>query len=589
MKKALFFHTIVIIFIISVASAWSANIYVDQTLPTDIINGAYSSTSRNATGSDGNAYRCIKAAIAVMNVGDTIILRGGTYQEGHIRLPYTKSGTDWTQGNYNTIMSYPGEWAVLDGQNGTGGGGIDGKVVGIDKNSQCVIGVTVSDTSGKYDLRYWKFIRLEITNGASADGEYAAGFAGNGGPFIFRHCYIHDNITTERIGSYNPGGLRGEIWHDSLVEFCYFKNNGALDTNNLNTAHINIFSDYLPNETAENGFVYTGHHTMRNEFRYNLFENSAVGIKYKQDQFFTGRNPGGGHPYKDEYKDLGDKIHHNIFLNTKAYATNGRQDFIQIYNNIFDSNEGVALSFGEIDTRTIYKAVSFNNTIINPKDRGLFRIHNALENYWDFMTSAQYFGYDYNNILDYVRDGSSWSDAAIYVRGTFPSGPDFSTYVGDRNYFYRPNPSNIKDLDGTRLYYMGGVGAIRYDINEYESLYSGKDLYRNEYNSSDLLYKGTTGADKYKTRANHVVEGSKTVANGGIGGAHPYLDGITLPSYVGATNPNGPDSGTNWDPVMQNPDDSGWVDYVLYVVGDLPSQNGNYLYPPKNLNIVSVQ
>jgi hypothetical protein len=44
-----------------------------------------------------------------------------------------------------------------------------------------------------------------------------------------------------------------------------------------------------------------------------------------------------------------------------------------------------------------------------------------------------------------------------------------------------------------------------------------------------------------------VLSGSTTIANGGIGGPHPYLGGVVMPSYVGATNPN----------------DNAWVDGVL--------------------------
>ncbi len=31
---------------------------------------------------------------------------------------------------------------------------------------------------------------------------------------------------------------------------------------------------------------------------------------------------------------------------------------------------------------------------------------------------------------------------------------------------------------------------------------------------------------------------SKTIANGGIGGAHPLLASVTIPSYIGAADPN---------------------------------------------------
>ena len=53
-----------------------------------------------------------------------------------------------------------------------------------------------------------------------------------------------------------------------------------------------------------------------------------------------------------------------------------------------------------------------------------------------------------------------------------------------------------------------------------------------------LCLQATSGANKFITLESHIIEGSTTIANGGIGGSHPYLSGITLPSYVGAVDPN---------------------------------------------------
>ena len=52
------------------------------------------------------------------------------------------------------------------------------------------------------------------------------------------------------------------------------------------------------------------------------------------------------------------------------------------------------------------------------------------------------------------------------------------------------------------------------------------------------MYAGTTGANKFITLGSHLIEGSTKIADGGIGGPHPYLPGVTLPSYVGAVDPN---------------------------------------------------
>jgi hypothetical protein len=40
------------------------------------------------------------------------------------------------------------------------------------------------------------------------------------------------------------------------------------------------------------------------------------------------------------------------------------------------------------------------------------------------------------------------------------------------------------------------------------------------------------------TLGSHLIEPSITIANGGIGDSHPYLSGVTIPSYIGAANPS---------------------------------------------------
>jgi len=55
-----------------------------------------------------------------------------------------------------------------------------------------------------------------------------------------------------------------------------------------------------------------------------------------------------------------------------------------------------------------------------------------------------------------------------------------------------------------------------------------------------------------------MVDGSKTLANAGIGVNHPFLPGVVIPSYVGATNP----------------DDDVWVDGVSSLANVSTLMNG---------------
>jgi len=528
-----------ILFIIS--DGYAANIYVDKKLKRNIANGTYSIAKRNGSGNAGNAYTTVQAAINAMSPGDHIYLRGGTYQEGHIQIPPSKNGTSWKKGKYNKICSFPGEWAVLDGQNNCSQGkGEEGPGV--------VLGFCYWEFSDIASLKYWHFERIEIKNGSNRAGTFAAGFWGGGGPFKFRFLYIHDNVAT--YAGNNPAGLKGHHWRDSLVEYCYFNNNGMAYGTDNNPANILIYGDYNVEQTAFNGFKDDDPAHLpnkRNIIRYNLFVGSSVGFKNKGPQIFSGRNADGGHGWDDTYNKYGNKIHHNIFKKARVCAIGANQDFSQVYNNIIDScSQGIAVQHEPL--LQLYKVVIYNNTIINPAQFALIRFKNKPHP----IEEARHYGWDFNNIIDRGRSYSGWchSDSlTVCPNGSSACGIqsyDLSAYYCSNNYFYRP----------------GNRGVIRLGSNSYSaSAFSKQTLtappriaYTNRYSSKNPLYKGTKNADKYKTRGNHVLKGKNILANAGFGGPHPYLDGVKIPSYIGATDPK----------------DNGWVDIVLDLV-NLPT------------------
>lgn len=527
MKKK-YFYIIILFAICFVPNLYAANIYVDKTLGGNITNGSYSIATRDNSGSDGDAYTTVQAAINAMNPGDHILLRGGTYQDGHIDIPLSKNGTSWTEGKYNKISSYLGEWAILDGQ-----GACDGA-------HGEVIGYMNYDHSSNHDLKYWWFERLEITGGGSSDGTMGAGFIGAGGPFKFRYCYIHDNLATD--GGANPGGLKGHHWHDSVVEFCYFDNNGMASGHNFNCAHILIYSDYNYMDIAQNGFDDNDQYrrpVARNVIRYNYMTNGVVGYKHKSGQLFSGRNPAGGHAWDDTYNTYGDDIHHNIIENGRGHAFMVRQDFAQVHNNIIGNNQGIGIGVGYEPAYSLYKVVIYNNTILDTTDSQIIRYTGDM---FGAYQPAEYYGWDLNNIID--KSSSSWGyfdSRGINVAITNSSGTkdDLSGHTLSHNYFYRPDISGLVMLRDQEYTKSG--------IESQSQTYLPRVVYENAYDSGDTLFEGTSGASQYIARGSHVLEGATTIANGGIGGVHPYLSGVSIPSYVGATNPN----------------DHAWVDGVL--------------------------
>lgn len=211
-------------------------------------------------------------------------------------------------------------------------------------------------------------------------------------------------------------------------------------------------------------------------------------------------------------------------------------DFTQVYNNIFDAVPE-AITVGEEPNSQRYKVVTYNNTIVNPTYKGIVRYGCDID--WTFTESEVHKGLDYNNLIDSSdKTGGFWfTGTALNVfagcsdsRNPYFANPDISNYIGSNNYFYRPDDPDIIKL-----------GTVYYSATEYEAqIETGtqKIAYSNPYDAGNLLFAGTSGANKFITKESHIIEGSTTIANGGIGGAHPYLSGITLPSYIGAVDPN---------------------------------------------------
>jgi hypothetical protein len=540
-KFKIIFITIIFFGVFGMAkSSQAATIYVDNTLPGNC-SGNYSIASRNCSGSSGNAYTTIQAAITAMNPGGVIYMRGGTYTERGITIPMAKNGSAWTSGNFNTISSYPGEWAVIDGTN-------SGSCAAGQESPQ-IIGRYDGggDTSGYYDLKYWLFEKFEVKNGGCSDDGRALGIFVNGGPNKFRYLYIHDVSGTSVDNMY---ALGGKHWQDSVVEYCWFSNNYHVGGPSENMSDIAIYSDYAWDYTSTNGFTVRTDPlaAYRNTVRYNIFSGSgSIAFKHKGQQEFTGRSTTSG--FSDTYKTWGDKIHHNIVLDRESFSLMCHMDFCQLYNNIISTSSsntaGIGLGY-EVDYNPLYKAMAYNNTIVGSTVGVTFEGD-------DDVFSGQLnglYGYAYNNILDSITG----TDKAEILGGTYGYTPpnhiaDVSNWYVTKNYSYRPISANTFRFRAT-TYNASGFQSQTHTA-------SPRVHYSAAYNAGNLLYQGTTGADKYRIRSGHVVGGT-TAGTGGVGGSHPYLAGITLPSYLGAANPN----------------DDAWVAGVLGLTTISNLQNG---------------
>ena len=514
-------------------------VFVDATLGGNITDGTYNHLTRDGTGIDGyNAYTTIQGAVDWMTTaGDEVYVRGGTYLESVLINGSTSpSGTSWADGEHCALQSYPGEWAVIDAQGLT---------------SYCV-GKPPNGNDEGNGISYWRFERLEITGGGRAADTVGGGLYISDGPFKCRFLSVHDNLSGS--ASNNPAGINGYGWNDSVIEFCFVKDNGATGSSNGNSANINIYSDYNWQAIAAGGYQSYNSRipAINNTIRYNHIAGSGTGYRVKGSQLFTGRFPGVS-DFIDDFSDNGDKIHHNYFVNQGAEACVLKQDFANAYNNIFDGTSGWSCMAGDTQPdKNFYKQVIYNNTCVDFTGAAIVR-YGAL--YWPFAENQNHYGWDYNNIVDGAskRSAGWFTGVGINVfcgatgsRTPYDS-PDITNYVNSNNYFYRPGNADIFAFHTPTQFFTQAEF-------EAQALTGGtKIVYQNNLDAGNLLYTGTTGADKYITEGTHLIEAGVTVADGGVGGAHPYLAGVTIPSYVGAVNPN----------------DSAWVDGVLTDVASI--------------------
>ena len=511
------------------SSGFAANIYVDQTLNQNITDGKYSIENRNNSGSDGNAYTTIQAAVNAMNGGDDIYLRGGTYTFNNNSVLWP-AGTDGTNDNWSSIQSLPGEWAILDGENNL--------------SNRSLLGYPGSGGAGP--IRYWKFERLEIKN-AGNDEAYAAIFV-NYGPIIVRYCYLHDN-TCPRAGLNNAGAIKGSQLRDSIIEYNYFYNNGGINDNY--GADIMIFSDYKNPEDVD-----INNATRNNTIRYNYFVNSQQAIKYKSMQYLS-LDHSGNHT---AYKDYGDNIHHNIIVNA-ANEHVFNQDFIQVHHNIFDSCFDIRTVQGSsgVGAYRVFYQVYYNNSFLNTRFRVArnykggeyatdvrnYNVPNEYDNYHPHT-------YVYNNIIENVEGFSSDGAAELTIFHSWSDHNyinylDWNTMDVNYNLFYPDSQTDeVFRVGYGHEFSVNSLESAGYATINYATMNSGLHPTGN-YKVNSLFGLGRNEA---------------TVNSGGKGGDHPYLADIKIPSYLGVHDPQ-KDSAANWNPTNPDPDDAGWIDYVL--------------------------
>lgn len=516
------------------STAHAANIYVDQTLSSDCTGGNYSIAKRNCSGSDGDAYNTIQKAVNAMRSGDDIFLRGGTYYLGGsgVVIPYTMSGSP---DNWNSIQSYPGEWAILDGEN--------------NMSTRALLGYTSSGDSGP--LSYWKFERLEFARADNVTENRATAIGIHHGPFIVRHCYFHDiGRAIANPGNNNGGAIRGSTWRDSIIEYNYFRNNR--NPNTVYMSDICNFSDYVDNPAS----VDINNARRSNIIRYNIFEGGSEAVKFKAQQFLSLDHSGTHMTYKDK----GDQIHHNIFINYNS-RMQFWQDFVQVHHNIFDSCGEVCTTDPSTNFREFFHATFYNNLFKNTRlvfTRGSYST--SVRNYSVTGEFGLYHPYSYafNNIFEAIY-GKDRGILNLGIHFTWSSSTNWETHM---NWSTVHIENNLFHGYGLNDKVITIANSKDYSVNDME--YLGRSSFNYAMSSSGLH---TSGQDYKTVSAYSLGRNNRSISNGGKGGPHPYLTGINIPSYVGPCDPN----------------DCGWVDEVLSLRNIINMTNASPIKPGDNI------
>jgi len=429
-------------------------------------------------------------------------------------------GAAWTAGTYTTLTSYPGEWAILQGTAGY----------------DAVVGwVTASSGTGS-ERRAWKLERLGITQGPYS------GIGINGGPFWIRYCHIYNNGKNAANYDENLSGINIRRSSYNIIEYNYFYSNG--DTASNNPGHIVNYADYL----YSSGTFGLDIANRNNIVRYNYFAGTAKnGIHDKAAQYLADYdevNPtdqhGPGKITDFTNREHGNKYHHNIFEDCRGDAIYSSQFFQQVYNNISD---GAPITTHANSTeRPKFGLCFYNNTVIDNSisiTAGYDRVEDAFQ--------PRFFCV--NNIVTRGISTGYTASIGLAAEASFRRSPavgacnlddfDWAGTTVDRNLIHDPVSSTYH----FSLYNSyGGTKECKNSRWITTTAFNTLRSVTNYNNSTSGLF-----SSGYMTDGTFVVSGSTTIADGGIGGAHPYLSSVNIPSYVGAVNP----------------DDNAWVAGVL--------------------------
>lgn len=520
----------------------------------------YDPVTRQCGSGSFTVFSSIQAAIAACSVGDDIQIRNGTIATSDVDIPESKNGTAWTSGNYTTLRSYPGEWAILDGSG--------------NNTTPVIRHVTTTNKDQTADTKYWKFERLEITGARF-------GILLQSGPVWVRYCFFN-----QCQGPFDGDEPMAALWinepQECIIEYNYFFDAYDADGTSTNDSLLGFLADYHEESVdGAEGEAYDPSRSIRaNIIRYNFFDgngNGHSGIHYKGDQRFgnNSRNPS---TVRNEFPDNGDEIHHNILVNIGGIypvAILAAQDNIWVHHNIL---EGQIAPGGWQHVPITYNQVVNNNTLrgahasINVSGGVVPGSNNVQSNCYDtgeacdpgngYHHTVTPHAWLYNNIVANNTGSFSYDEPVTVAHFMVDDWGDISgdSYTHDFSKMIIEN--NLFHDCADDVFLMGSCDNETGPATCGDGELNNSTQTLSEFNNHSATWRGVgsvvnwdvdtpnlflseipSETDYWIPTGSYVVDDqNSTVADAGIGAQHPYRSGVAqFPSYLGAVDPSDSD------------------------------------------------
>jgi len=335
------------------------------------------------TGAIDDPWADIRYGVMTMNGGDTLTIRGGTYNDDGFEIDEIKSGPSTNQPT--VIQSYPGEWAVyyptIGNTNTQTGAGPHGMLISSKSNivlSTFEINALNCWSDGikltGLGTKYITLTNLTIRNSALGHGILTSGGEGDGEQLfsIITHCTVLSNGWHATVG-----GPFHQIYvqhSDVIVENCFLQ--GSTNTSDAGLGYGIHYYTTGTNFIARNNFStgciigigIVGSFSRDVQIYNNILDHCGVGIAVRNASNVMvlnntcSSNSSAGVQVSSSTNVT---VENNITVNNQARGIEifGNVDTIGIRNNLSYTNSwgSLSASYADLDLDSSFNVTTNNN------------------------------------------------------------------------------------------------------------------------------------------------------------------------------------------------------------------------------------